>query len=91
MEYKDSLKSEDKAILFYDPKAIKNKGLEELKDVNIKKAFNDDNLHVFSDSDVLKDFLLTQSYANTNLLFMSSGNYASQDLSYLVSQIKISQ
>ena len=91
VEYKDSLKSADKAILFYDPKAIKNKGLEELKDVNIKKAFNDDNLHVFSDSDVLKDFLLTQSYANTNLLFMSSGNYASQDLSYLVSQIKISQ
>ena len=91
VEYKDSLKSADVAILFYDPKAIKNKGLEELKDVNIKKAFNDDTLNVFSDSDALKDFLFSQSYANTNLLFMSSGNYASLNLDQLMSKIQISQ
>ena len=88
VEYKDSLKSADTAILFYDPKAIKNKGLKEINDQNIKKAFNDDKLRIFSNPEALKDFLLSQSYSNTNLLLMSSGNYASLDLEYITNQIK---
>ena len=89
VEYKDSLKSADTAILFYDPKAIKNKGLKEINDQNIKKAFNDDKLRIFSNPQALKDFLLAQSYSHTNLLLMSSGNYASLDLDYIKNQIKI--
>ena len=72
-------------------KAIKNKGLKEINDQNIKKAFNDDKLRIFSNSQALKDFLLAQSYSHTNLLLMSSGNYASLDLDYIKNQIKISQ
>jgi len=91
VEYKDTLKSADRAILFYDPKAVKIKGLKNINDQKIKNAFNDDDLLVFSDSEALKDFLLSQSYNNTNLLLMSSGNYASLDLDYITSQIKVSQ
>ena len=91
VEYKDTLKSADHAILFYDPKAVKIKGLKNINDQKIKNAFNDDDLLVFSDSEALKDFLLSQSYNNTNLLLMSSGNYASLDLDYITSQIKVSQ
>ena len=91
VEYKDSLKSADIAVLFYDPKAIKNKGLSEIDDKMIKKAFNDNKLIVFSNSGQLSDFLLSQSYVNANLLIMSSGNYASLDLDFITSQIKISE
>ena len=90
-EYKDSLKSADIAVLFYDPKAIKNKGLSAIDDKMIKKAFNDNKLIVFSNSGQLSDFLLSQSYVNANLLIMSSGNYASLDLDFITSQIKISE
>ena len=91
VEYKDSLKSADIAVLFYDPKAIKNKGLSEIDDKMIKKAFNDNKLIIFSNSGQLSDFLLSQSYVNANLLIMSSGNYASLDLDFITSQIKISE
>jgi len=91
VEYKDSLKSADIAVLFYDPKVIKNKGLSEIDDKMIKKAFNDNKLIVFSNSGQLSDFLLSQSYVNANLLIMSSGNYASLDLDFITSQIKISE
>ena len=46
----------------------------------IKEAFNDDQLLVFSKSEDLKMYLFEQSYSQANLLFMSSGNYASMDL-----------
>ena len=91
VEYKDSLKSADIAVLFHDPKAIKNKGLSAIDDKRIKKAFNDNKLIVFSNSGQLSDFLLSQSYVNANLLIMSSGNYASLDLDFITSQIKISE
>ncbi|MBT4415098.1 MAG: peptidoglycan synthetase [Flavobacteriaceae bacterium] len=91
VEYKDSLKSADIAVLFYDPKAIKNKGLSAIDDKMIKKAFNDNKLIIFSNSGQLSDFLLSQSYVNANLLIMSSGNYASLDLDFITSQIKISE
>ncbi|MAU62934.1 MAG: peptidoglycan synthetase [Flavobacteriaceae bacterium] len=90
-EYKDSLKSADLAILFYDPNAVLNKGLNEINKEKIKSAFNDSNLKVFSDSNKLQDFLLEQSYSYSNLLFMSSGNYASINLNFLINQIKESE
>ena len=59
---------------------LKKKGHESLSDNKIKEAFNDDQLLVFSKSEDLKIYLFKQSYFRTNLLFMSSGNYASLDL-----------
>ena len=90
-EYKDSLKSADLAILFFDPNAVLNKGLNQINKEKIRIAFNDDNLKVFSDSNKLQHFLLEQSYSDSNLLFMSSGNYASIDLNFLINQIKASK
>jgi UDP-N-acetylmuramate: L-alanyl-gamma-D-glutamyl-meso-diaminopimelate ligase len=90
-EYRNTLKSADTAILYYDPKAVLKKGLSELDDQKIKSAFNDDRLNIFNDSNKLNNFLLKQSYSNSNLLFMSSGNYASIDLDLLINQIRISE
>tara|TARA_B100001093_G_scaffold81085_2_gene72484 strand:- start:3088 stop:4452 length:1365 start_codon:yes stop_codon:yes gene_type:complete len=90
-EYRNTLKSADIAILYYDPKAVLKKGLSKLDHQKIKSAFNDDRLNIFNDSNKLNDFLLKQSYSNSNLLFMSSGNYASIDLDLLINQIRISE
>ena len=90
-EYRDTLKSADIPILYYDPKAVLTKGLIEIDNQKIKNAFNDNNLNVFTESNKLQDFLLEQSYTNSNLLFMSSGNYASIDLDFLINQIRISE
>ena len=89
--YKDTLKSADIALLFYDPKVVIKKGLSEINDQVIKLAFNDNNLKVFSNPNELNEFLLSQSYANSNLLFMSSGNYASLDLDNLIKKISSSE
>ena len=89
--YKDTLKSADLALLFYDPKVVIKKGLSEINDQVIKLAFNDNNLKVFSNPNELNEFLLSQSYANSNMLFMSSGNYASLDLDNLIKKISSSE
>ena len=90
-QYRDTLKSADLAILYYDPNAVLKKGLSEINHQEIINAFNDKNLKVFSDNIKLEEFLLNQSFANSNLLFMSSGNYASIDLAFLINQIRISE
>ena len=43
---------------------------------------------VISDSNQLKAYLFELLYQNTNLLFMSSGNYASLDLNVINDFIK---
>ena len=90
-EYRNTLKSADIAILYYNPKAVLKKGLSKLDHQKIKIAFNDDRLNIFNNSSKLEDFLLKQSYSNSNLLFMSSGNYASIDLDLLINKIRISE
>ena len=90
-EYSDTLKSADLAVVYYDPSILIKKGIAEIDQQKIKNAFNDNYLQVFSDSNKLKTFLLEQSYINSNLLFMSSGNYASIDLNDLVNHIRKSK
>ena len=65
--------------------------LIEIDHQKIRNAFNDNDLKVFSKTDQLKKFLLEQSYANSNLIFMSSGNYASLDLNFLINEISIGE
>jgi len=87
-EYRDTLKSADIKILFYDPSAVEKKGLKNISETKIKNAFNDNNLIVFSNSNLLMNFLKEQEYVNSNLLFMSSGNYASLNLDEIKDLVK---
>ena len=87
-EYKNTLDNCDIKILFYDPKAVEKKGLNNISEKAIKSAFKDDSLFIFSDSDELKKFLFELDYKESNLLFMSSGNYASLDLNEISEFIK---
>ena len=88
-QYKNSLKKADLKVLFYDPDVISQKKLDNLDDEFLKLAFNENDLQIFIDSNELKEFLFKQDYRNTNLVFMSSGNFASIDLKELIEEIKI--
>ena len=90
-EYVNTLNSADIAILFYDPNVVLKKGFQEIDNNKLKQAFNNQELYIFSESNMLMDFLLKQKYIDTNLLFMSSGNYASIDFDMLINGIKSSK
>ena len=78
-EYKGVLKSADKAVVFYSPKAVKIKQLDEVTKEQIAKAFDREDLIIYTNPTEFKEFLFSQNLENTTLLLMSSGNYGGLD------------
>ena len=78
-EYKGTLDAADSAVVFYSPHAVLVKGLEAIKGEQIDKAFNREDLMVFTNPADFKTYLFTQDFNNTALLLMSSGNYGGLD------------
>src|SRR6478672_526877 len=74
-EYQGALNSADMAIVFYSPDAVKIKQLEEVTCDQIAKAFNREDLIIYTNPTDFKHFLFSQNLDNTALLLMSSGNY----------------
>ena len=78
-EYKGALDKADKAVVFYSPHAVKIKQLEEVTKEQIAKAFERDDLIIYTNPQEFKEFLFSQDIDNTALLLMSSGNYGGLD------------
>ncbi len=78
-EYKGALDKADKAVVFYSPKAVKIKKLDTVSSAQILKAFQREDLLVFTDPLAFQDYLFAQDFNNTSLLLMSSGNYGGLD------------
>lgn len=74
-EYKGSLDAADIAVVFYSPDAVKIKRLEEVTYEQIARSFERQDLVIFTDPEVFKDFLFSYDLNNSALLLMSSGNY----------------
>ena len=74
-EYANKLNSADVAVVYFSPKTLEHKKLPAITPEDIKVHFNTPNLHIFTDNDSLKDFLLAQRWRNSNLLMMSSGTF----------------
>ena len=74
-EYRGSLEKADQAVVFYSPHAVKIKRLKEVSEEQISKAFQRDDLIIFTEPKAFKDFLFSKNLKNTALLLMSSGNY----------------
>jgi len=79
-QYSNSMNEADQAIVFFSLEAIKHKGLEPIKEDEIKLAFNNKELIVISDDIILKNHLKNINLHNTNLLLMSSGNFNKMNL-----------
>ena len=78
-EYKGTLNGADKAVVFYSPNAVKIKKLDIVSSTQILKAFQREDLVVFTDPAAFQDFLFDQDFTETSLLLMSSGNYGGLD------------
>ena len=86
-EYANKLNAADVSIVYFSPKTLENKKLPAITPEDIKGHFNNPNLHVFTDIDLLKDFLLAQRWHSSNLLMMSSGTFNGLDFNELAKLI----
>ena len=87
-EYKNSMLAADIAIVYIDDQTFVQKRMEPLTADQIRTAFDDERILFYSSSTELEAYLKSLDFAQTNLLLMSSGNYAGLDLSKLASELK---
>ncbi len=73
-QYKNSMKSADTAIVYFNHDVIKHKKLPELGESYVKNCFGEEVI-VLTDTKKLQDYLLKQDISNKNILMMSSGNF----------------
>lgn len=76
-QYEGALDNADVAVVFYSPDAVKIKQLEEVTYEQIAKAFNREDLIIYTNPAEFKDYLFNLKPDNNGmaLLLMSSGNY----------------
>ncbi len=74
-EYKDSMKYADVAIVYYNTHVIEHKRLENITEEEVKAAFGRSDIHIFTSTEKLQDYLKSFDYKGFNLLLMSSGNF----------------
>lgn len=74
-QYSGALENADEAIVFYSRHALELKRMNFLDPELVKKGFQKEDLTVINDRKELEKKLKTLNLDNTNLLFMSSGNY----------------
>ena len=78
-EYQGALDAADRAVVFFSPDAVKIKKLDTITEQQIADAFQRKDLIIYTDPVAFKGFLFSQSFDETTLLLMSSGNYGGLD------------
>jgi len=86
-EYQGALDAADEAVVFYSPKAVKIKRLEEVSALQIKEAFGRDGLIIYTNPAEFKTYLKQKDFTNSVVLLMSSGNYGGLDFDEVESMI----
>jgi len=86
-EYNGAMDKADDAIVFYSNHALELKRMPALPKEKVMAGFNKKNLLVMNDKNELWQWLQDQSYANANLLLMSSGNYDGLDMNTFADRI----
>lgn len=76
-EYEGALDAADVAVVFYSPDAVKIKQLDAITADQIGKAFNREDLIIYTNPAAFKEYLFHLKYDTEGiaLLLMSSGNY----------------
>jgi UDP-N-acetylmuramate: L-alanyl-gamma-D-glutamyl-meso-diaminopimelate ligase len=88
-QYKHTMSEASMAYVYYSPEVIKHKHLAEFNPEDVRLAFDQPNLTVFTDSAELLEVLNQQNWKNKNLLIMTSGNFNGIDIKKLASELSI--
>lgn len=86
-QYKGAINEADIPVVYFNPKTLEHKKLPPIMKEEVKKAFANDNLLVFTETEKLRAFLLNQRWEGLNLLLMSSGNFGGLDYHALSEEI----
>ena len=73
--YSGSLNLSDEAIIFYDLDNLKLKKRDIILPNQIKRAFNNDSILIFTNSNKLSKYLCSKNWKESVLLMMSSGDF----------------
>lgn len=79
-EYKNCMDGADVKVVFFNPHTIELKRLEAISNDEVKKLFGHDDLVVMNKKEEIENFLHQQTFVNSVLLLMSSGNFNGMNL-----------
>lgn len=79
-EYKNALDAANIKIVYYNPEALAIKRMAHISPEDIRTAFGDEGIQVFTSSNELKSQLENLDKSNKVFLMMSSANYGGIDL-----------
>ena len=74
-EYKNTMSGVDIAYVYFDPKSVAHKKLEDLSEIKVYEAFGRKDLRVFKDSSQYCEAIRAEINAKSVVLLMSSGNF----------------
>jgi UDP-N-acetylmuramate: L-alanyl-gamma-D-glutamyl-meso-diaminopimelate ligase len=86
-QYAHCFDAPDVAVVYFNPHVLEHKRLPPLAPEQVAAAFGRPDLKVFTDSRALAEFLHAQTWANTNLLLMTSGTFDGLDLVGLAAEV----
>lgn len=78
-QYRNTLEVADEAVVFYSPEALEQKKMSPISEDEIRKAFEKENLKVFTQPEDFQQYLKQLDYENAVVLLMSSGTYGGLD------------
>lgn len=82
-EYRNALQAADQKIVYYNPEALKIKRMAPISENDIRQAFNDQEILVFTDAKELEMHLMMGDKSNKVFLMMSSANFGGLNFSEL--------
>ena len=82
-EYKGTLNDATHPIVYYNPVTLEHKKLPPISRKMVIDSFRNENLKVFDNASELLQYLVDLEWGNSNLLLMSSGNFANLNIAQL--------
>lgn len=86
-QYAKTLKTVDRPIIYVSQQALAHKNLPEISEIELREAFESDNIQLFTDPDFLRTHLLDIDATESIYLLMSSGNFDGLDLKAFSKQL----
>lgn len=88
-QYAGTMDKADVPLVYYSQHALQLKKLPNLDPEQVRAAFANPNLRVFTDSSLMVEELRKMDWHNANLLMMSSGNFDGIDFAQLANELLI--